>query len=57
MGFFDGADTDGFCGANIVIKFDKSRTYKGWLKAGLGTNTRAKVIGLWILLYCVRIWG
>ena len=41
VGFFDGAAKDGVCGAGILIKFDKNITLKGWLKAGIGTNTWA----------------
>ena len=33
---------------------DKDKTIKGWLKAGMGTNTIAKVIGMWSLLFCVN---
>ena len=57
MGFCDGATKDGVCGVDIVIKLDNIRTFKGWLKAGLGINTWAEVIGLWSLLHCARISG
>ena len=41
MGFFDGAALNGACGAGIVIMIDKDIIFKGWLKVGIGTNTRA----------------
>ena len=40
VGFFDGVTMNGACGVGLVIKIDKDRIIKGWLKAGMGTNTR-----------------
>ena len=57
MGFFVGASPDGVCGAGLVIKLDNHKMSKGRLKAGIGTNTRAEVIGLWSLLFCAKFWG
>ena len=57
MGFFDGAALNGACGACIVIMIDKDIIFKGWLKVGMGTNTRAEVIGIWSLLFCVKYFG
>ena len=57
MGFFDGAAPRGHCGAGLVIKIDNHRMIKGWLKAGLGTDTRAEVIGFWSLPTCAKFWG
>ena len=56
VGFFDGAALNGDCGAGLVIKIGKDKIIKGWLKAGKGSNTRAKVAVLWSLLF-VRNFG
>ena len=56
MGFFDGATSDGACGAEFVIKLD-NKSLKCWRKDGKGTNTRIEVIGLWSLLHYDRVWG
>ena len=34
VGFFEGAVKDEVYGADIVIKFDKMITFKGWLEGG-----------------------
>ena len=53
--FLNGASKEGVCGASFVIKLNNSRTFRGWLKAGLGSNTQVEVIGLWSLLHCAQI--
>ena len=47
----DGAAFKYACGAHIVIMIDKDKNIKGWLKAGMGTNTSVEVIGMWSLLF------
>ena len=54
---FDGASTNGFCGAGFVLNLDAGKVIKGWLNAGRGSNTRAEVMGLWSGLYVARLWG
>ena len=57
MGSFDGATLNGMCGAGFVIKLGDDKVMKGWLKNGIGTNTRAEVAGLWCLLFYAKYWG
>ena len=54
---FDGASANGFCGAGFVLNLEAGKVIKGWLNAGRGSNTRAKVIRLWSGLYVGRLWG
>ena len=44
--YFDGAPTNGVCGAGFIIKLDNVKVIKGWLKAGRGTNTLVEILGL-----------
>ena len=57
MGFFDGVALGGLCGVGMVIKIDNHIMIKDRLKARIGSNTRAEVIGPWILLTCAKFWG
>ena len=57
VGFFDGAVMKGFCGSRIIIKVGNVMVIKGSRKAGVGTNTRVEVVGLWTLLFCAKTWG
>lgn len=57
VGFFDGAALNWECGVGFVIQIDKDKFIRGWLKGGMGTNTKAKVIGISSLLYCANSWG
>lgn len=45
------------CGAGLVIKIGNDFIYKGWLRAGSGSNTRAEVVGLWSLLFFAKFLG
>ena len=54
VGFFDGVALEGVCGDGFVILFEKDRYIKGWLKAGVGTNSIAELIGIWSPLLCQR---
>ena len=57
IGFFDRKNLNGACGAGLVINIGKDKVIKGWLNVGIGTNTRAKVVGLWSLLFCTKFLG
>jgi ribonuclease HI len=37
-------------GAGVVIRINEQRSYKWLLNCGLGTNTRAELLGVWALL-------
>ena len=50
IGYFDGAEQNGVCGAGYIIRINNQEVIKGWMKAGIGTNTREKVLSLWALL-------
>ena len=54
---FDGASANGLCGAGFILILEAGKVIKGWLNAGRGSNTRAKVIRLWSGLYVARLWG
>ena len=45
VGFFDGAASNGECGAGLVIKIGNDLVYNGWLRARKGSNTRAEIVG------------
>ena len=53
VGLFDGVTMKGVCGAGIVIKFGNGIG----IRAGVGTNTRDELVGLWILVFCAKTWG
>ena len=57
VGLFDGVGLNRAHGAGFVIFIDKDRFIKGWLKARMGTNTHAKVVGIWNLLFSANSWG
>ena len=54
---FDNAAANGFCGAGFVFKLAQGVEIKGWLNARTGSNTRAKIIGLWSSLFVARWWS
>lgn len=53
-GFFDGAEKNGSCGARMVIQLEENHTFLLRMDVGKGTNTRAKLLALWGLLYFSR---
>ena len=57
MGFFDGAASKGLCGAGLYIKLGRNTLLNGWLKAKVGSNTKAKLVALWGFLYLSKRWG
>jgi hypothetical protein len=52
FGWFDGvaSSTGQNSGAGGFIKTTDLRTYKWYINCGLGTNTRAELLGAWALL-------
>ena len=50
IGFFDGAAERGICGVGIVLNFNTQHFFKAHYFAGVGTNTKEKLLGLWGLL-------
>ena len=50
IGFFDGVEKDGMCGAGMVIMLHMEHSF--WLRmdVGRGTNTRSELLALWGLL-------
>lgn len=55
QGFFDGAALGGSCGDGAVLYLSPLHSYHLSTAAGKGTNTRAKMIALWILLWFAQI--
>ena len=56
---FDGAaQSDGFCcGAGGTFKNHPSRVTKWFINCGVGTNTKAELMGLWASLTLVSFWS
>ena len=56
---FDGAaQLDGrVCGAGGIFKHHPSRVTKWFLNCGLGTNTKAELMGLWASLTLAAMWS
>lgn len=51
QGFFDGAALRGSCGVGAVLYLAPMHSYHLSTAAGMGTNTDAELIALWILLW------
>lgn len=51
IGFFDGAQQNGICGAGMVIRIRNSSSYRLKLGVGCGSNTKVELVALWGLLY------
>ena len=54
IGFFDGAQEDGLCGAGMVIRIRNNLFYRLWMEADKETNTKAELLALWGLLYFAK---
>ena len=55
--YFDGASQEhGLrCGAESLIVLDHHRSIKLWFNCGSDTNTCAKCMGLWIILFVAKL--
>ena len=56
-GFFDGAFVDSTGGVGFCLHLNEAHSYEFALGAGLSTNTRAELIGLWALLHTSQMTG
>lgn len=54
---FDGAEQFGSCGAGGFFKSNHSRITKWFYSCGGGTNTKAKLLGLWATLFIATSWS
>ena len=50
IGFFYGTAERGICGVGIVLNFNTQHFFKAHFDVGVGTNTKAELLGLWGLL-------
>lgn len=57
VGFFDGAAQAEICGSGMVIYLIPHEYYCFKWHSGQGTNTRAKLLALWGILYCATWTG
>jgi ribonuclease HI len=58
LAFFDGAaQTNGCCGAGGFFKNHLSRITKWFFNCGVGTNTKAELLGLWASLTLASSWS
>ena len=55
VGYFDGAEQGGICGTGMMIKINKRLNYRLKLSIGPGSNSKAKLLVLWGLLYFTKI--
>ena len=46
LGFFDGAEQDGHCGAGMVIKFQLDLGFRLGMEVGKGTNTKVELLAI-----------
>ena len=56
-GFFDGAAANGYGGAGFCLFLNEPHSYEFYVGAGSCTNTKAKLIALWALLYVTLLMG
>lgn len=54
VGFFDGAQQLGLCGAGMVLYIRRGHYLLLRMGAGPGSNTQAELVALWGLLWCAR---
>jgi ribonuclease HI len=55
---FDGAaQVTGRCGAGGIFKSHHSRITKWYFSCGVGTNTKAELLGLWTTLFLASSWS
>jgi hypothetical protein len=55
---FDGAaQVTGLCGAGGIFRSHHSRTTKWYFSCGVGSNTKAELLGLWTTLYLASSWS
>ena len=46
VGYFDGEEQGGLCGAGMVIKMNQPLSYRLKLSNGFGSNTKAELLAL-----------
>ena len=54
VGYFDGAEQQGKCGARMVIQMAGNHTFSLCMSARKGSNTRAELLTLWGLLFFAK---
>lgn len=57
IGYFDGAQSNGWCGAGMVLRIRVGHYIFLRMKAGGGTNTQVELLALWGLLWFARLTG
>jgi ribonuclease HI len=45
------------CGAGGVIKLPDSTVYRWFINCGIGTNTKAELMGVWATLILAKQWN
>lgn len=54
MGFFNGVEINNICGCGAYIVIKSGYYYHFRWSGGLGSNSRAKIMALWGVIYCVK---
>ena len=54
VGYFDGAEQGGYCGAGMIIEINQTSYYSLKLSIGPGSNTKVELLALWGLLYFAK---
>jgi len=59
MACFDGAtlSNGSCCAVGGIFRTDDKRIIKWYLNCGVGTNTKAELMGLWVTLTLATLWA
>ena len=57
IGFFNRASKDGSCGCGMVLKISEFHVFNLPMAGDKGRNTKAELLGLWGILYFVKLCG
>jgi len=56
-GFFDGASAKNIGGVGICLYLNETHSFEFVVGTGLCTNTKAELVGLWVLLLITQMMG
>jgi len=54
IGFFDGVAKGGLSGVGVFVKIDRYHCFKAHMAIGSGTNIRAELLALWVMLFLCK---
>ena len=51
VGYFDGSLVEGRCGNSMVVWINEDHCFNLWMGGGIGSNTKAKLLGIWGVIF------